>query len=65
MAATLGNDRPPEELNHATNRLHFGSWRSAWIVDDTYQLETDADFTPAALEFLRNCWPRVLHRHRF
>lgn len=50
-----GNDRPPEELNHAPKSgLHFGfPWRFGKdLVDDTYPTtKTDADFTPAALEF--------------
>jgi glucose/arabinose dehydrogenase len=50
-----GNDRPPEELNHAPRPgLHFGyPYRYGRnIVDDTFKTaKTDTDFTPAAIEF--------------
>lgn len=50
-----GNDRPPEELNHAPKPgLHFGFPHRYGrnLVDSEYPTQkTDADFTPAALEF--------------
>jgi glucose/arabinose dehydrogenase len=50
-----GNDRPPEELNHAPKAgLHFGfPYRyGKTLIDDTYPTQmTDADFTPPAVEF--------------
>jgi len=49
-----GNDRPPDELNHATRAgQHFGyPYRYGKnLVDDQFKTSlTDADFTPAALE---------------
>jgi glucose/arabinose dehydrogenase len=50
-----GDDRPPEELNHApVAGLHFGfPYRyGKHLVDTTYPTTmSDADFTPAAVEF--------------
>ena len=50
-----GDDRPPEELNHApVAGLHFGfPYRYGKdLVDTTYPTSmSDADFTPAAMEF--------------
>ncbi|HEY7840263.1 MAG TPA: sorbosone dehydrogenase family protein [Gammaproteobacteria bacterium] len=49
-----GNDRPPEELNHAPKPgLHFGfPYRfGKALVDDSFPTTmTDSDFTPAAVE---------------
>lgn len=49
-----GNDRPPEELNHAPQSgLHFGfphRFGKALVDDEFPTALQDADFTPAALE---------------